>query len=85
MWHRFASGKTNLELLTRVQPDLDRLDLIYVAFRMTHEGRLFFAMVTKLENTLDVGTGTGIWAIDFGQSHPDPDRSYQAEKDLCSR
>jgi ubiquinone/menaquinone biosynthesis C-methylase UbiE len=41
-----------------------------VAFHMTYGERLFLAPVTKLENALDVGTGTGIWAIDLGQSRP---------------
>jgi ubiquinone/menaquinone biosynthesis C-methylase UbiE len=85
MLHRFASGETNFGLLTRVQSELDRLDLMHAAFRMTYEGKLFLAPVTNLNNALDVGTGTGIWAIDLGQSHPDPGMSYQAEIDLCSR
>ena len=84
MLHRFASGETNLGLLTRVQPELERLDLMHAAFRMTYEGKLFLAPVTNLNNVLDVGTGTGIWAIDLGKSHPDPGMSCQAETDLCS-
>lgn len=26
---------------------------------------------SKVKRVLDVGTGTGIWAIDFGDEHPD--------------
>ena len=85
MLYPFVSGETNFGLLTRVQPELDRLDLMHTAFRMTYEGKLFLAPVTNLKNALDVGTGTGIWAIDLGQSHPNPERPYQAERDLCSR
>lgn len=36
------------------------------AFRMTYGGKLYLSPLTKLENALDIGTGTGIWAIDLG-------------------
>ncbi|KAK5658817.1 hypothetical protein OQA88_1629 [Cercophora sp. LCS_1] len=26
---------------------------------------------TKLKKVLDIGTGTGVWAIDFADAHPD--------------
>lgn len=72
-------------MLTRVQPESDRLDFMHVAFQMTYAEKLFLAPVTKLKSALDVGTGTGSWAIDLGQSHSDTGRLYQAERDLCSR
>ena len=58
---------------------------MHAAFRMTYGEKLFLAPVTDLKNALDIGTGTGIWAIDLGQSHPDPGMWCQAETDLCSR
>lgn len=36
------------------------------AFRMTYGGKLYLSPLSKLENALDIGTGTGIWAIDLG-------------------
>lgn len=39
---------------------------MHVAFRKTYDG-LFLSPVTKLENALDIGTGTGIWAIELGK------------------
>jgi methylase of polypeptide subunit release factors len=32
---------------------------------------LYFAPIRKSGRVLDMGTGTGIWAIDFGDTYPD--------------
>lgn len=40
---------------------------------LTLDGKLFTAPIPKekaLHRVLDVGTGTGIWAIDFADEHP---------------
>lgn len=55
-------------------PEADRLDLQHHLFSLTFEGKLFTAPVgegKKFHNVLDVGTGTGIWAIDFADEHPE--------------
>jgi hypothetical protein len=55
-------------------PEADRLDLQHHLFTLTFGGKLFTAPVgdnKKFHNVLDVGTGTGIWAIDFGDEHPE--------------
>jgi methylase of polypeptide subunit release factors len=47
----------------------EHLDLQHHLFLLTFKGKLFTAPIPKdqiLHNVLDVGTGTGIWAIDFG-------------------
>lgn len=39
---------------------------------MTFDGKLQVAPLPKtLNRVLDIGTGTGIWAIDFADEHPD--------------
>lgn len=43
-------------------------------FQLLFDGKLFTAPVPKdkvLHRVLDVGTGTGIWAIDFADDHPE--------------
>jgi hypothetical protein len=45
-------------------------DLQHHLFLLSFGGKLFFAPVKQqIHNCLDVGTGTGIWAMDFGQLH----------------
>lgn len=34
-------------------------------------GRLYFAPITNPKHVLDVGTGTGIWAVEFAEQHPE--------------
>ncbi|KAL8822313.1 MAG: hypothetical protein Q9191_006948 [Dirinaria sp. TL-2023a] len=51
--------------------ELDRLDLTHGMIRLTMNGKLFFAPIgDKPGRILDVGTGTGIWAIDVGDEYP---------------
>ena len=52
----------------------DRLDLQHHLFSLTLDGKLFTAPIPKekqLHRVLDVGTGTGIWAMDFADEHPE--------------
>ncbi|KAG4430735.1 hypothetical protein IFR05_013776 [Cadophora sp. M221] len=54
--------------------EADRLDLQHHEFQLIFDGKLFTAPIPKekvLHRVLDVGTGTGIWAIDFGDDHPE--------------
>lgn len=49
------------------QEEKERLNLMYHAIRIVLEDRLFLAPVQNLQAALDVGTGTGIWAMDLGE------------------
>jgi 2-polyprenyl-3-methyl-5-hydroxy-6-metoxy-1,4-benzoquinol methylase len=49
----------------------DRLDFQHEIFCITFDGQLFTCPVEKLDRVLDVGTGTGIWSMNFGDAHPE--------------
>lgn len=52
----------------------DRLDMQHHEFQLIFDGKLFTAPIPKdkvLHRVLDIGTGTGIWAIDFADDHPE--------------
>ncbi|KAL2880901.1 hypothetical protein SGCOL_003551 [Colletotrichum sp. CLE4] len=73
-YHRYKEGKyfaPNDEL------EVNRLDLQHHLFLLTFDNRLGFAPPNDPEwkggRVLDVGTGTGIWCIDFGDEHPNAD------------
>ena len=54
------------------EAEQDRLDLQHHIFRLCLDGALLAGPVTSdVRRVLDVGTGTGIWAIDFAEEHGD--------------
>ncbi|KAH7184942.1 S-adenosyl-L-methionine-dependent methyltransferase [Fusarium flagelliforme] len=71
-YHRYKDGKYNLP-----NDDIEkqRLDLQHNLFILTLDNRLGLAPPndpdSKVKRVLDVGTGTGIWAIDYADEHPD--------------
>ncbi|KAI8294487.1 Secondary metabolism regulator LAE1 [Colletotrichum sp. SAR 10_98] len=71
-YHRYKEGKYNMP---NDEQELDRLDLIHNMCLMSLDDRLGLAPQCQegatVGRVLDVGTGTGIWAIDFGDEHPE--------------
>ena len=51
---------------------LSQSDLQHHLFRLTLDGALYLAPLPSVTSSvLDVGTGTGIWAIEFADEHPE--------------
>jgi hypothetical protein len=44
----------------------ETLDLQHMLFTLTFDGKLLNCPMTSPRRVLDAGTGTGVWAIDFG-------------------
>ena len=53
------------------ESELDRLDLTHNMIKITMGMKLFNAPLAKPKRILDLGTGTGIWAIEMADEHPD--------------
>ncbi|KAI9927250.1 hypothetical protein MW887_003637 [Aspergillus wentii] len=53
------------------EQEQDRLDLSNHIYRMLFKGELHRAPVKSPRRVLDMGTGTGIWAIDFADDNPE--------------
>ncbi|KAI9658880.1 MAG: hypothetical protein M1829_006621 [Trizodia sp. TS-e1964] len=49
----------------------DRLDMQYCILKHLFGDREYFAPLEKPARILDIGTGTGIWAIEMGEHFPD--------------
>ncbi|KAF5858470.1 hypothetical protein ETB97_004355 [Aspergillus alliaceus] len=50
---------------------MEQLDIGHHVFNLLLNGRLYLAPIPgNVGRVLDVGTGTGIWAIDFADMHP---------------
>lgn len=65
-YHGFRSGAY---LLPNDEDEQDRLDLLHHIFLMLLDGKLK-ASPGEPARVLDIGTGTGIWALDFGDEFP---------------
>lgn len=71
-YHKYKDGKYNLP---NDYEENQRLDLQHNLCLLTFDNKLGLSPPnlpdSKVNRVLDVGTGTGIWAIDFGDEHPD--------------
>ncbi|KAH6672371.1 S-adenosyl-L-methionine-dependent methyltransferase [Halenospora varia] len=70
-YHAYKDGKY---FFPNDENENDRLDLQHHIYSLTYDGKLLSAPIPKekqIHHVLDVGTGTGIWAIDYGDEHPE--------------
>lgn len=68
-YHRYRDGTY---FLPEDELEQERLDMQHEIFLRTFDGKLVVAPIPdKLEHALDLGTGTGIWCIDFADEHPE--------------
>ncbi|KAJ4181538.1 hypothetical protein NW767_014125 [Fusarium falciforme] len=70
-YHAFRAGTY---LLPNDDTEQDRMDLVHHLYRLLLGGKLFLAPIPdEPHRVLDLGTGTGIWAMDFAEFVPDHD------------
>jgi len=68
---RYHAYKEGTYALPNDDEELSRLDLQHHLWRLTLDGELYIAPIPHtVSNVLDLGTGTGIWAIEFADAHP---------------
>ncbi|RSL88952.1 hypothetical protein CEP52_015062 [Fusarium oligoseptatum] len=68
-YHAYKDG---VYVFPNDETENERLDIQHHLFALTFEGRLHAAPLTQpLRRVLDAGCGTGIWAIDFADEHPE--------------
>lgn len=67
----YQASKTTEYWAPNDQQQNDGLDLIHHALLKLFDEKLFLAPIPNdAERILDIGTGTGIWAMDVGDQHP---------------
>lgn len=70
-YHAYKDGKY---VMPNDEQEQDRLDLQHNLFLLTLDNKLYLSPAGRdghaVRNVLDVGTGTGIWAIDFADEFP---------------
>ncbi|KAH6874386.1 S-adenosyl-L-methionine-dependent methyltransferase [Thelonectria olida] len=71
-YHRYKAGKY---VMPNDNTENERLDLQNYIFLVTFENKLGLAPSndadSKVKRVLDLGTGTGIWALDYADEHPE--------------
>ncbi|KAF5512179.1 Secondary metabolism regulator LAE1 [Colletotrichum aenigma] len=68
----YQNSKTTEYWAPNDEQQNDGLDMIHNALLMILDDELFLAPIgDNPQRVLDVGTGTGIWAIDFADQYPD--------------
>jgi SAM-dependent methyltransferase len=66
-YHKYKQGKY---YMPNDKIEQDRLDLQHQLFYLCLDNKLHLAPITDPHNVLDIGTGTGIWAVDYALKNP---------------
>ncbi|KAI9805716.1 MAG: hypothetical protein M1833_005209 [Piccolia ochrophora] len=67
-YHRYKDGSY---ILPNDEEEKERLDLQHQMSLLTLDNKLHLSPIgDDVQRVLDVGTGTGIWAIEFADAHP---------------
>ena len=66
LWLLWNSPNLLLNYSVHVKPEIEREQLQYETFSLLFEGQLFFAPLKNPKRALDIGTGSGLWAIEMG-------------------
>ncbi len=66
-YHAFHAGKY---VVPNDEGEQERMDLHYHSMRLSLQNKLFHAPLAAPTGILDVGTGTGIWAMDVADEFP---------------
>ncbi|KAK1754143.1 S-adenosyl-L-methionine-dependent methyltransferase [Echria macrotheca] len=67
----YSNFKDAEDLFPNDEKQQESLDIMHHAYTLCGDGKLFQAPVESPQSVLDVGTGTGIWAIDFADEFPE--------------
>ncbi|KAL1993442.1 hypothetical protein VTN49DRAFT_3391 [Thermomyces lanuginosus] len=67
-YHKYRDGSY---LLPNDESESDRLDMLHELCLMALHRKLYLAPIKKPRRVIDLATGTGLWAIDFADEHPD--------------
>ena len=68
---RYHAFKEGAYFMPNDDAEQDRMDMQHRAMFLAAGGQLLYAPVENPRRILDLGTGTGIWAIDMADKYPE--------------
>ncbi|KAL4926191.1 class I SAM-dependent methyltransferase [Aspergillus undulatus] len=67
-YHKYSAGQY---YIPEDEQEQERLDMQHEICLISMNRKLYLSpLPSTIQNVLDIGTGTGIWAIDFADQHP---------------
>ncbi|MCJ1351091.1 MAG: hypothetical protein MMC33_001073 [Icmadophila ericetorum] len=70
---RYHAYKEGSYIYPNDEKESDRLDIVHKLVEVVLHGKLYLAPIQNPARVLDIGTGTGIWAMEMGDQHPTAD------------
>ncbi|OJJ42537.1 hypothetical protein ASPZODRAFT_2119646, partial [Penicilliopsis zonata CBS 506.65] len=67
---RYQNYRKGEYLFPNDDDEQDRMDFLHHIYNMILGGELHLAPIVDAQRVLDIGTGTGIWAMDFADQYP---------------
>ena len=69
--HTYHSFQRGLYVVSNDEDELERMDLHYHTLRLVMREQHWICPLKEPTSILDVGAGTGIWAMDVADDYPD--------------
>ncbi|KAI1767081.1 S-adenosyl-L-methionine-dependent methyltransferase [Hypoxylon sp. FL1150] len=67
-YHKYSEGRYHFP---NDDAEQEREDMQHAMVMLLCDGKLHYAPLQNPQSVLDIGTGTGIWAIDMGDEYPE--------------